>query len=52
MTKVVIFLDFADAYNSHCGDLNYDSIFDFDDGCDIDFVDFIMFADAYEPGYG
>ncbi len=45
-------ITFADCYGSHCGNVNYDLIFDFDDDCNVDFDDFIMFADAYEPGYG
>ncbi|MCD6411654.1 MAG: VWA domain-containing protein [Thermoplasmata archaeon] len=44
------FVEFAGAYDSHCGDPNYTVIGDFDDDGDIDFDDFVYFAGVY--GYG
>jgi len=41
------FVLFATAYNSHCGDANYDPIGDFDGDCDIDIFDFVQFAQVY-----
>jgi subtilisin family serine protease len=41
------FVQFADAYGSELGDLNYNAIGDFDDDGDIDIFDFVDFADVY-----
>ena len=45
------FLEFADAYNSRCGDLNYDPIGDFNDDCRINWEDFLEFADIYNTSW-
>ena len=41
------FVYFGIAYNSHCGDPNYNPIFDFNDDCAIGFTDFVFFGLVY-----